>query len=357
MGKIAALRLWIIGGLLVAAMTACAGSSQYMQRVEAPQPIGTFADKATVVFVRPSGLGFAVNIAILDQQGHWVGDAVAESHFAVALPPGQYMFLGWAENTAAMSANLATGRIYYVEVSISMGALSPHVSLEALTARHHDWQSVSLWLRDTKRLEPLPTGVAYIEGRRDDSMKRVASAQENWQGYSNEDKELRTLRLEDGTAAASATPAVTATAAIPSPAVAAPAAAPSCPPGAVCPAAPASTAPPSPQPPPSPTLAALPVPSPQGTCFPPCRAEFMCSSQGQCISLCNPVCGAGERCTATGACEPEPPAKKPVASANRCQPNCKRGFLCTPQRRCVSACNPPCAAGERCTDTGTCESK
>src|SRR5258708_29744080 len=103
----ALVRWWRRLGLLqTAAITACSGSSQYMKEVTAPQPITATADKATIVFVRPSGMGFAVNFAILDQQGHWVGDAVAQSHFAVALPPGQYMFVAWAENTATLTANL-----------------------------------------------------------------------------------------------------------------------------------------------------------------------------------------------------------------------------------------------------------
>jgi hypothetical protein len=177
---------------------ACAGSSEYMREVPSAPPIAAPADKATVVFVRPSNLAFKINFAILDQNGNWMGDAVAEKHFAVTLPPGEYMFVGWAENTAALKATLAAGRVYYVEVEAEMGAFSAQVALEALTPRNEDYKDLSKWLHETDRLEPLPSGAAYIQGRRDDALKRVASARENWDGYSNEDKEKRTLRAEDG---------------------------------------------------------------------------------------------------------------------------------------------------------------
>jgi hypothetical protein len=137
--------------------------------------------------------------SILDQQGKWIGEAVAKSQFAVELPAGEYMFVGWAENTAALKATLAPGRVYYVKVEPSMGFASARIDLEALTPRHPGWTQLSTWLRDTTRLEPLPTGVTYMEGRTQDARERVKSAVENWEGYSPSDKAQRTLRADDGT--------------------------------------------------------------------------------------------------------------------------------------------------------------
>lgn len=182
----------------------CGGSSKFMAKVPTTASISAPADKASVVFVRPSGLGFLVKMSILDQQARWLGDAVAKAHFAVELPPGEYMFVGWAENTAALKATLAPGKVYYVKVEPKMGLGSARVDLEALTARHPEWAEVQGWLGTTKRLMPLPTGVAYIEKRRRDADKRVRSARENWNEYTPADKDLRTLRPEDGVGAAPA---------------------------------------------------------------------------------------------------------------------------------------------------------
>jgi hypothetical protein len=180
------------------ALTGCQGSSEYMQVVREPKPITAPSDKAVVVFLRPAGLGFAINFAILDQRGNWLGDSVAQTHFSVALPPGEYLFVAWAENTAALKATLTPGRVYAVEVIPTMGFGSARVIMEALTPRHEHWPLLGGWLQQTATLEPLPTGVAHMQQRHDDAVKRVASAQENWAGYSDEDKALRTLRAEDG---------------------------------------------------------------------------------------------------------------------------------------------------------------
>jgi hypothetical protein len=185
--------------LLASFSTACAGSSQYMKEVAVRSPLRPPADKAMVVFLRPSGLGFAINFSILDQQGRWIGEAVAKSQFAVELPPGEYMFVGWAENTAALKATLAPGRVYYVKVDPSMGFGSARVTLEAITPRHADWRELPTWLSETTRLETLPSGITYIEGRKQDALDRVKSATENWQDYSGSDKDQRTLRADDGT--------------------------------------------------------------------------------------------------------------------------------------------------------------
>jgi hypothetical protein len=335
----------------------CAGSSQYMKEVPSAEAVHAPADRATVVFVRPSGIGFAINFAILDQQGHWVGDAVAETHFAVSLPPGDYMFVGWAENTAALKASLGNGRVYYVEVYPVMGAFSSQVQFEALTPRSGDWSKLAGWLKTTKRLEPIPTGVAHIDAKRDDALKRVASAKENWDGYSNPDKARKTLHLEDGTAPEGAG-AVAAPQACgggaPCPGVAAPPAAPSPPQAAPNPAPPANP----------PVLAASAAPvaqAPGASCTPACKSGFVCAPSGQCVSACNPSCGAHQRCTDAGTCVDDAPlssvARAPDATHAGCFPACRKGYLCSPRGQCVSACNPPCDAGQRCSEAGLCESK
>ena len=276
------LRPYVAAVLLVCPLAAmgCAGSSDYMADVKSPAALAAPADKAGVVFVRPSGLGFAINFAVLDQNGTWIGDAVAKAHFAVMLPPGDYMFVGWAENTAALKATVAAGRLYYVQVVPTMGFGSAHVRLEALTPRSADWSQLNTWLGETKRLESLPAGVAHIQERHEDAMKRVASARENWDGYSAEDKELRTLRVGDGVASGGATPVAEGVAV----AVQAPAAVPA---GAPAPAVP-----------PSPAVAATPPAAGGCGMDTDCKGDRICQG-GQCVAP-SPV--APPRVTREGAC-------------------------------------------------------
>jgi hypothetical protein len=67
--------------------------------------------------------------------------------------------------------------------------------------------------------------------------------------------------------------------------------------------------PPEAQPAPGVAEAAPPPPAAEPACFPACRSGFTCH-QGQCISLCNPPCAVGERCLASGECEPSAGARE-----------------------------------------------
>jgi hypothetical protein len=67
-------------------------------------------------------------------------------------------------------------------------------------------------------------------------------------------------------------------------------------------------------------LAAVDARAQSRACFPSCRAGYVCSD-GACVSLCNPPCGAGEQCGSTGEClrpttpAAVTPAPVPVAAA------------------------------------------
>lgn len=98
-------------------------------------------------------------------------------------------------------------------------------------------------------------------------------------------------------------------------------------PSAAGPPAQAPAAGPAPQPPPAtplPPAATVPAPgapapaepATDASCFPSCRAGYLCSA-GQCISACNPPCGAGERCTAAAECVPDAPPPPPPSYLDR----------------------------------------
>jgi hypothetical protein len=178
-----------------------------------------------------------------------------------------------------------------VEIFPTMGFASAHVTLEALSERHPDWPQLTTWLQETKRLEPLPAGTEeYLGDQHDDAMKRVASALENWQGYSAEEKDRRTLRAADGVGGGDV-------------AVAIPAAEP-CPGGPDCAVADARPSAPVVAAPAAVAASAVAAPGAPGVCFPDCRKAYVCSAQGQCISVCNPPCDKGLRCTEDARCVP-----------------------------------------------------
>jgi hypothetical protein len=165
-------------------------------------------DKAIVVFSRPSRLSFLMSFKILDETGSWLGDAVAESSFAVALPPGEHLFVGWAANTEAIHATLAPGRIYYVRVDARVPAFAvdgPWVELRAIKPDGGAWYDLQSWMASSRWLEPRESGRvdnAALEdtGRIEDhdGPDRVRRAQGSWEEYSPEEREHHTLRPDDG---------------------------------------------------------------------------------------------------------------------------------------------------------------
>lgn len=161
----------LVLGLVALLMGGCGGHSELM--ADAPpgsRALGPVPDRATVVFIRPGMLGFLVNFTILDHQGNFLGESVAKSHFAIEVPPGQYFFLAKAENTDALRATLAEGRIYFVNVSPKFGTAHARVTLAAIKPNRPEWNTIPRWIADTKRLVPVrqalqePTPIAGSAG-------------------------------------------------------------------------------------------------------------------------------------------------------------------------------------------------
>jgi hypothetical protein len=179
-----------------------------MTEVPRTAPPLASADMATVVFLRPwpGGLGdAAASVAVIDEEGHWVGDAVTQSHFVASVTPGGHMFYAWSTETAALKATLAPGRVYYVEMYGKAGiSYEPRVAMEALTPHHKDWQYLQDWLGGTTRYEPMPSGNAYFEQRGDEVAAHVKDGEKTWENYNSAEKMQRTLHEEDGVTQAGA---------------------------------------------------------------------------------------------------------------------------------------------------------
>lgn len=193
-------RSWMVG-VCVAALGAvgCSASSEFMRPVAAPTAVKAAADEATVVFVRPSGFGGALKQTILDGKGRFLGDALPSSRFAVKMAPGEHTFIVWAENTNAVKASLAAGKVYFVEVSLSMGALSARADLLPIKPGTEAWRSLDEWLADTEVFDPdTAGGQAYLEERKEDVEERIKRAREHLAEYDAEDLALHTMGPGDG---------------------------------------------------------------------------------------------------------------------------------------------------------------
>src|SRR4030042_5953860 len=131
--------LKIMPVILFAIMAGCAGRSQYMVKAtptEAPPP-----GKALVYFMRPSGMGFAINFQIWDGT-HFVGLSQAKSYFAYQCDPGRHLFLGIAENRVAIEADLVAGKSYFIGTNVRMGAMKARMDFTPVTRGSQLWGQV-----------------------------------------------------------------------------------------------------------------------------------------------------------------------------------------------------------------------
>lgn len=188
-------------GLLAFALAAgsagCAAHSTVMRPVPAAQgDVAPSAELATVVFVRPSAWYPAFLVPVVDGEGHVLGEAEASSRFAVALPPGEHVFVAWRENTAALHAYLAPGKIYYVEISPRPGFLQPRVQLLAIKPTLSSWSHLADWLSTTTVFVFDPTRDAAVDrGEIDDHLRDGIEQLRNYDATEMDD---RTLREDDG---------------------------------------------------------------------------------------------------------------------------------------------------------------
>lgn len=206
--------------LLVIALVhlGCVAKSKYMAEASAPAPpLGPAPGMASVVFMRPSGLGGAITFMIIDQNGHFVGDSTAGGHFSAELPPGEYLFIAEGENTAVMHANLGPDRLYYVEVVPKMGIFSARVGLEPIKPGGEGWSTVGQTLRETTRFIPLAKeGQASLDAVSPFIAERVTNAKKKWAEYSPAERAESSLQPEDGVGSQLAAQPAPATAPLPS---------------------------------------------------------------------------------------------------------------------------------------------
>ena len=178
----------------------CASAARYMEEVHPSRKIVAPPDLATVVFVRPSKLAFAVSANIIDEGGRFIGDIPAKGHFAAVVPPGHHTFVIWAENTDALSADLAPGRIYFIEVYPSMGAFSAQMHMKAIKPSLPNWSRRDQWMQETTQFRADQAGGQENLVRKGEEKvrERVRRGMEHMSKYEGEKLDSRTLGAGDG---------------------------------------------------------------------------------------------------------------------------------------------------------------
>jgi hypothetical protein len=174
-------------------------TSEYMRPVAGPEPVGAPADKARVVFVRPSSGAFKVIFTIIDERGYFLGDSTASGRFSVFLDPGEHYFIVWTESTETVKATLAPGKTYYVEVRPKMGMWKARASLWAVNRKSGLMQSIPSYLADTTVTTPdFAAGQKYLNSLGSELPNAAKQGIQTYNGYSADEKNDVTLMPEDG---------------------------------------------------------------------------------------------------------------------------------------------------------------
>lgn len=140
-------------------LVGCAGSVVNMREVPEENLVVTPEQgKALIVFMRPSGMGFAVQSSVfemVDGKPSLVGIVAAKKKVAYQAEPGSHLFMAVGESGDFMSAEVEAGKTYHALVTPRMGAWKARFSLRPVTQAdigsedYQEWMSCCAWVEKT----------------------------------------------------------------------------------------------------------------------------------------------------------------------------------------------------------------
>lgn len=175
--------------LVLLLLGACAGTSDYMRNVEpaqanyAPEP-----DKALIVFMRPSGLGFAVQSSVFDvTDGNpdFVGIVSAKKKIAHYATPGERRFMVISESADFMGATLDAGKVYYALVTPRIGMWKARFSLKPVHSGDFKGPDFADWFTDTQWVETLDSAKTWSAQNMPSIREKMAEDLPEWQQKPN----------------------------------------------------------------------------------------------------------------------------------------------------------------------------
>lgn len=151
--------------LLLLTLGACAGTSDYMSAVPTDKAdYKVEPDKAMVVFMRPSSLGFAVQSSVFDVtdgKPEFIGIVSAKKKIAHYTTPGQKRYMVIGESADFMGADLNADKVYYALVTPRMGLWKARFSLRPIEGSTVNDGNFKDWYEDTEWVEIRPSAKTW----------------------------------------------------------------------------------------------------------------------------------------------------------------------------------------------------
>ena len=165
----------IIGFLaVVLLLSACAGPLRGMKDVAAPIDPAPPPGRASIVFMRPSGLGYAIASSVFEMRPAgdvFIGHVPAKRKLVHHVAPGPVRFMVVSEAADFMQADLEAGKTYYALVTPRMGVWRARFSLRPLSAADLRGAEFQEWLNEC-------TWVETTDEARDWARRNASSVQE-----------------------------------------------------------------------------------------------------------------------------------------------------------------------------------
>lgn len=199
------LNMVLLVALLAMVMTSCVSTSNHMVRSATLEPQAE-ADKALVVFMRPSNYGGGIQSTVYDAtqpQEHFIGIVSSNTKIAYQAEPGKHLFMVIGENADFVNATLDAGKTYYILVSPRMGVWKARFSLLPIhsdasakySLRSKDFRD---WQADTHFVERTPAADAWYQANAASVSAKRAEYMVRWNGSSAEQQAELTLLPADG---------------------------------------------------------------------------------------------------------------------------------------------------------------
>ena len=190
----------------VAFMLVLAGCQSSLMTRSSATSVTVSPDDATVVFLRPSSFGGAIQSSVYDVSGGattFAGIVSAKTRVSMQLPAGQHLLMVIAENGDFLNATLAPGKTYYVLVKPRMGVWKARFSLIPIhsdpaakyNVRSKDFAS---WKAECQPVVKTPAADAWYQQHRADIEAKRLEYMKKWDRMAPQDKAVLTLHAEDG---------------------------------------------------------------------------------------------------------------------------------------------------------------
>jgi hypothetical protein len=169
-----------LAAALAVAATGCAGTIKNMREVPAgAPPPAPAAGKALIVFMRPSGMGYAFQssvFAVKDGAPELVGIVTAKVKVAWQADPGKHLFMIVGESGDFMTADVQAGRTYFALLTPRPGVWKARFSLKAVSKGELGSAEFQGWLDDCRWVEKDQSSEAWAK-------ENLADVKEKYEKY------------------------------------------------------------------------------------------------------------------------------------------------------------------------------